>query len=56
MLTSSVSGTDNVLGSFTFHELTIILCGAFTAATFLVSGFQISLHATHFSNPSQQTQ
>lgn len=49
-------GADTVVGSLTFHTLTIILCGAFTAATFLFSGVQLFLHATHFSNPGQQTQ
>ncbi|CAD6591395.1 MAG: hypothetical protein ASARMPRED_005372 [Alectoria sarmentosa] len=49
-------GTDYVVGSLTFHNLTIVLCGAFTAATFLFSGAQLLLHATHFSNPAQQTQ
>lgn len=49
-------GADKVVGSFTFHDLTVVLCGAFTAATFLLSGVQLMLHATHFSNPGQQTQ
>ena len=56
ILTATISGADTVVGSLTFHTLTIILCGAFTAATFLFSGVQLFLHATHFSNPGQQTQ
>lgn len=56
ILTATTSGADTVVGSLTFHRFTIILCGAFTAATFFSSGVQIVRHATHFSNPSQQTQ
>lgn len=56
ILIATLSGADNVVGSLTFHQLTIILCGAFTAATFIFSGALLFLHETHFSNPGQQTQ
>ena len=55
-LTVDHAGTDTIVSSFTFHQLTIILCGACTAVTLLFSGIQLLLHATHFSNPGQQTQ
>ena len=56
ILTFINPGANHVVGSLTFHTLTIILCGAFTALTLLFSGIQLVLHATHFSNPSQQIQ
>ena len=47
-------GAEHIIGSFTFHNLTTILCGAFTILTFIISGFSMFLHATHFSNPAEQ--
>lgn len=49
-------GGDEIIGSFDFHGLTVFLCGALTAVTFIFSGVQVLLHATHFSNPGQQIQ
>jgi hypothetical protein len=34
--------------------LTGALCGAFTVATFIISGISLLLHATHFSKPAEQ--
>lgn len=47
-------GSEHILGSFTFHNLTTILCGAFTVATCLISAISLFLHATHFSKPAEQ--
>ncbi|KAM0799395.1 organic solute transporter Ostalpha-domain-containing protein [Usnea florida] len=49
-------GANHLIGPLTFHTLTIILCGVFTALTLILSGIQLILHATHFSNPDQQIQ
>lgn len=48
-------GVEHVVGSLTFHDLTQILCGAFAAVALVISGIQLSLHATQFSNPGEQT-
>ena len=56
ILTVTNPGANHLVGSLTFHTLTIILCGALTALALILSGIQLVLHATHFSNPSQQIQ
>ena len=40
----------------TFHDITVYLCAGLTAVTCLISGALLLLHATHFSNPREQTQ
>ena len=56
ILTITNTGANHLVGSLTFHTLTIFLCGAFTALALLLSGILLVLHATHFSNPGQQIQ
>ena len=39
----------------TFHDLSIVLAGAFTAASCLISFIAYMRQALHFSNPNEQT-
>ena len=38
----------------TFHDLTVVLAGAFAATACIVSAFAFMQHALHFSYPAEQ--
>ena len=49
------SGTAPVVGDWTVEHLFNVISGAFMGATCLLSLLLCALHATHYSNPQEQT-
>ncbi|KAJ4256182.1 hypothetical protein NW762_009260 [Fusarium torreyae] len=45
---------ENIVGDFTFYQLSMIIAGACTGVTILIMFTLKQLHATHLSNPSEQ--
>ncbi|KAL6716763.1 hypothetical protein ACLMJK_006331 [Lecanora helva] len=50
----AVYGAERVIGTSTFHDLTVILCCVFSGVVFLTSGLHVFLHATYLSRPGEQ--
>ena len=48
-------GTAPVVGDWTIEHLFNVISGAFMGATCLISLLLCVLHATHYSNPQEQT-
>lgn len=51
---STAAPTDPVVGSYTFHELCIIIASCTSAFTILSVLILMYRHATHFSKPNEQ--